>query len=64
MFSKNITLKNTQNFKNAYDPKNTFTLNIEIKSNHNVDQNTLLMIEQHINNLTTINYTKITEEKK
>ena len=64
MFSKNISLKNSQSFENTNDKKQTFLLNIEIKSNHNIDPNTLMLIENHINTLMVINYKKLDKDIK
>jgi hypothetical protein len=58
MFSKNITFKNKQLFINNVDKDNEFILNIELKSNHDVDKNALQYIESHLNNLAVYNYTK------
>jgi len=58
MFCKNISLKNKQVFISNFDKKQEFTLLIEIKSNHNIDPSTLLLIENHINCLHTPNYKK------
>lgn len=58
MFSKNITFKNRQEFENTNDKTKSFTLNIELKTNHDVDRNTLQYIEAHLNNLSIYGYLK------
>jgi len=58
MFSKNINLKNKQFFERKGHKDDTFTLCIELKSNHTIDPVLLTSIEEHINKLNVINYDK------
>ena len=64
MFSKSISSKHTQEFINGFNPKHKFSINIEIKSNHQMDDNTLILLENQIKNISVINYHLESEKKK
>lgn len=64
MFSKNVSLKNRQNFQKNASKDDFFTFNVEIKSNHNIEQFILTHIEDYLNKLEITQYKKIEKEKE
>ena len=64
MFSQNVSLKNKQNFQKNGCKDSFFTFNVEIKSNHNIEQFILTHIEDYLNKLEISQYNKIQKEKK
>lgn len=64
MFSKNVSLKNKQNFQKNSNTDDFFTFNVEIKSNHNIEQFILTHIEDYLNRMEITQYKKIEKEKE
>jgi len=61
MFTKNISLKNKQQFIKSSDDGLKVTMSIEIKSNHVIDAILLSDIERQINQINMNAYEKKTQ---